>query len=115
IWPFVTNEDNRHEFCYEMYGWFGSNDLIIDENEIIQPHNISSVEFSLYISNKDCIKEGKYLIYSAPSDQFNYPEYFEAAYFWNDSLPYPQPYNQLNKTLQRKLQLFEPSIIHFTK
>lgn len=114
-WPFIENPDGRPEYCYEIYGWLGSTDAIVDFRITIQP---GETRFALVGSNtleKDCVKEGTYLFYSLINDMINYPEYFEPAYFWTDTLPHPQPYNQLNKTLIKKnLELLRPAIIHIT-
>jgi hypothetical protein len=113
-WPFVANPDGRPEYCYEHYGWLGSTDAIVDFRITIQPGEIQSALVGSTTLSKDCVKEGTYLFYSLINDMIHYPEYFEPAYFWTDTLPHPQPYNPLNKSLIKKQDLFRPATINIT-
>lgn len=115
-WPFVQNPDNRTEYCYERYGWLGSTDLIVNFRFWIQHGEtlLVIVPQPLTRIRRDCVKEGTYLFYSLLNNNGHYPEYFEPDYFWVDTLPHPQPYNQLTKTFFKKRQLFHPVIIHIT-
>jgi hypothetical protein len=113
-WPFVPNPDKRPEFCAEHYGWLGSTDLIVDFAITILPEEtkFARVPKPGTTIPRDCVKKGTYLFYSSVNDNFHYPEYFNADYFWADTLPHPQAYNQLNKTLLKKRELFRPAVVH---
>jgi len=115
-WPCVPNPDNRPDFCYEHYGWLGNTDAIILFYLTIYPGDTLSriVPGPSNVIGKDCVRIGKYLFFSLLNNDHYYPEYFDAAYFWIDTLPHPQPYNQLNKTLIKKQELFRPAIINIT-
>jgi len=115
-WPFFPNPDNRPDYCYEHYGWLGSTDMTVAFSFWIQPGEtlLVTVPKPLTVIGRDCVREGTYLFYSLPNNHGHYPEYFDPSYFMVDSLPHPQPYNQLSKTLLKKLELLRPAIVHVT-
>ena len=117
-WPFVHNPANRAEFCYEHYEWFGATDAIdlfefhFDPGDTISfPARLPEGWFLI-----SCFNPGIYLVFSAPSDHWNYQEHFEADYFWqeDDSSSWIS-YNPLNKTLLKKRELFRPATINLTE
>lgn len=122
-WPFVPNRDNRTEFCYEHYEWFGATDAIDLFDFNFNPGD--TISFRARLPEgwflKSCFNPGIYLVFSAPSDHWNYQEYFDPAYFWDrEKDPFPPPWaweksKQLNKTLLLKRELFQPATINLTK
>jgi|GEM_PF-4154748 len=121
-WPYVSNPDNIAEFCYESFEWFGSNDAIDLFQFDFEPRDTISFPARSFGGwfLKSCFNPGAYFIYSAPSDEWNYPEYFDPAYFWDrekDIFPPPEAWEkskQLNKTLLLKRELFQPATINLT-
>lgn len=115
-WPFVPNPDNHTEYCYAHYGWLGSTDAIVNFRFWIQPGDtlLVIVPRHLTVIERDCVREGTYLFYSLLNNHGHYPEYFDPSYFMVDTLPHPQPYNQLTKTFLKKRQLFRPVIVNIT-
>lgn len=118
-WPFVPNPDNRTEFCYEHYEWFGATDAFDLFEFHFDPGDTISLPAKYHGGwfLKSCFNPGTYLVFSAPSDHWNNPEYFDPAYFWDqekDPLPPAWAWEkskQLNKTLLLKRELFQPATI----
>lgn len=114
-WPYVPNPDSL-PFCYYHYTWFGGNDAIIDDyRTTIQPYDTLIAPVGTEAVNK-CFQEATYLFLSAISDLSNYPEYFDPAYVYGylggDKKAL---YEKMNRSLLKKLELFQPAVVNIIK
>jgi len=112
-WPYIPNVDSIPDLCYLNYGWLGGNDAITNIVFTFQPGDTSS---TLRVGSssvlKDCFRPATYLLYSAVSDLGHYPEYFDPSYVRDDENPTSAIYDQMNRSLIKKKELFRPAIIH---
>jgi hypothetical protein len=110
-WPFIPNPDSLPDFCFINYGWIGSNDAFHDINLSFQPDDTSWVPIPQGILSKNCFYQGSYKFFSSVTDTYHYPEYFNPAYVRNQKNPNQELYDQMNRSLYKKLQLFRPAML----
>lgn len=114
-WPYIPNPDSLQDFCYANYGWMGRNDLFHDIDLIFQPNDTTWVSVPQpSIMLKDCFYQGAYKFYSSVTDTYNYPEYFHPAFVRNLRSPNHGLYDQMNRSLFKKTQLFRPAKLNIT-
>lgn len=111
-WPFIPNPDSLPDFCFINYGWIGSNDAYHDINLSFQADDTSWVPIPQDILLKNCFYQGSYKFLSSVTDTYHYPEYFNPAYVRNQSNPNQGLYDQMNRSLFKKLHLFRPATIN---
>jgi hypothetical protein len=114
-WPIYPNADSIPDPCYASYGWLGSNDAFHDIYITFQPGDTTYAPVPRVdpILSK-CFYINDYLFFSAVTDAYNYPEYFDPIYIRNKSTPDQKLYDKMNRSLLKKLELFRPAIVHIT-
>lgn len=112
-WPYIPNIDSISDLCYLRYGWLGGTDAIIDVFFTFLPGDKSYTP-TIGSPNilKECFQTGNYLFFSCVSDLGHFPEYFDPSCIRNLDTPNQEIYDEMNRSLIKKVGLFRPAILH---